>query len=251
MPIQLTCPGCAAPLTVADEHTGKKVRCKKCRHIFNTPALSQSDDSAPAAPGEAVGSARQAAARRQPEGAAERPGRRKKKQQNAADPTRRRLIIGMAVGGGVLALLLIGVTVTAAVLLSGKTDPRTMVTGKWKGVVNIPEPPPVAMDDPSVNAKSLLGALARKHVQDLEAVKVNFKPDGTAFYAGDLSCLGISKGGDGRWEVVRHEGDVVFVRLSPPEETFEARLAFSGSESFVLTRLDKDDMPPVLFTFQK
>jgi hypothetical protein len=97
----------------------------------------------------------------------------------------------------------------------------------------------------------MLGAFAERQMKEMQTAKIQFKPDGTAFYSGDVSILGAEKGGDGKWEILRQEGDNLFVRLTMPQDTFEARLAFSGNECFMFTRPDARDQPPVLFSFTK
>jgi hypothetical protein len=260
MPIQLTCPGCAAEHTLADELAGKKGRCKKCGQTFRIGSVGQTEGIAPPPVREPAGIATQPITQPAPPPLAdndgERPSRRKKKRRSAEGPSRR-LIIGMAVGGGILALLLIGIAVTAIVIFSGSSDPRSRLIGKWKGVVDVQEAVQGAMDNATKGsnlnpiAKGILGAMAQKAAEAIASVDVDFKQSGTAYFTGNTSCLGISSARDGPWEVVRQDEDILFVRMGPPDDTFEARLAFSGANAFILTRPDKQEMPPVVFTRQK
>jgi hypothetical protein len=117
--------------------------------------------------------------------------------------------------------------------------------------MNAQGPKAISMDDPNFNMKSMVQSFAQKQFDDMMAVKVDFKRDGTAFFKGETSSLGFSKGGDGRWEVVRHDGDILFVRMSQGDEAVEARLEFSGTEAFILKRTDMRNMSPLLFTAEK
>jgi hypothetical protein len=256
MPIQLTCPGCAAEHTLADELAGKKGRCMKCGQTFRIGSVGQAEGTAPPPVREPAGIATQPAPPPLAADEGGRPGRRKKKRRSAEGPSRR-LIIGLAVGGGFLALLLIGIAVTAIVIFGGSSDPRSRLIGKWKGVVDVQETVQGAMDSATKGsnlnpiAKGILGAMAQRAAEAIASVDVDFKQSGTAYFTGNTSCLGISSARDGPWEIVRQDEDILFVRMGPPDDAFEARLAFSGSGAFILTRPDKQEMPPVIFTRQK
>ncbi|MCF7957256.1 MAG: hypothetical protein K9M57_02275 [Phycisphaerae bacterium] len=43
--IEFKCDKCNHPYKVSDEHAGKKIRCKKCGHRAQVPAVPSSSDS--------------------------------------------------------------------------------------------------------------------------------------------------------------------------------------------------------------
>jgi phage FluMu protein Com len=47
MPIELTCPGCAKTLRLAEEHAGKTGKCPSCEMLFQIPTPSAPPPSAP------------------------------------------------------------------------------------------------------------------------------------------------------------------------------------------------------------
>jgi predicted Zn finger-like uncharacterized protein len=93
MPITIDCPNCEKTLRINNSAAGKKVKCPKCQELFRVPAEPVEEEEA----------AEERPARREktkPSG--NRKGKSKKKAGNKS------LVLGLAIGGGVLVLLLIG-----------------------------------------------------------------------------------------------------------------------------------------------
>ncbi len=54
MPIQFQCPSCGNTISVADQHAGKRGRCKHCGHDITIPGAAAAQPAAVAAPHPAV-----------------------------------------------------------------------------------------------------------------------------------------------------------------------------------------------------
>jgi predicted Zn finger-like uncharacterized protein len=243
MPIHMTCPACGAAYTLGDDLAGKKGRCKKCGETFRVriPEGGQ-------APGPGGAVANSAAPPESPGVGPEEPRRRKKKRR-VAEGGSNRLVVGLVLGSCALAFVIIGVAVTLILLLRGGSDPKSTLVGKWKGAVQVQEAVEGATKGSNLPpiASGILGALAQKATDAIAAVEVDFKKSGNAFFTGNTACLGFESAADGPWEVVRRDEDIVIVRMGPADQTFEARLAFKDRDTFILTRPDKKEMPPVVF----
>jgi hypothetical protein len=257
MPLQTCCPSCGASYTLADDLLGKKARCKECRAYFViaghvVPAEGRGevevleDDAAvqagpsappsPPAPEDPVVRAEVAV-----------PDVRKKRRRKPAvdHALRRRIILAATVAGVALVAFVLGLALLIAWSRRGPD-----VVGRWKGAPAVRDQVEGGVKDARMHpvAEHFIGAIAQMAANEMLAVQVQFKKDGAVFYSGNTGCLGIANEADGRWEEVRRQGDVVFVRMGPRNAPYEARLVFEDRDTFSLTRTDSKDAPVVLFT---
>jgi predicted Zn finger-like uncharacterized protein len=157
MPIQTTCPHCGTGYRLADQIRGKRVRCKRCNHLFlvEDTSAAESEDlpeavavgeepdpreqiqpglRRPAPPPGAAGDEPPRRPRQRRDQGNEAPGRRPRRQRSPV------LIIALVSGGIVLALLLaVG---AGAVLWSGWL--RDLGSGLDAGFGPWPDVPPLA-----------------------------------------------------------------------------------------------------------
>jgi hypothetical protein len=143
MPTLLSCPECDATLKLAaPPPEGKKVKCPKCEAVF----VPETAEARRVSAGRPVAPARP---RSRPandddeDRDDDRPRRPRRKQQGGSG-----LLIGLLVGGGVLAVLMVG-CVGVAALLYGRAravpQPQPVVQ------VNNPQPPPAFNPNPNPN----------------------------------------------------------------------------------------------------
>jgi hypothetical protein len=176
------------------------------------------------------------------------PLRRKKKRSKPAAGLPLRLWIVL---GSVAAFLLLvgGSVVLGVLLLAGHRSPPNLV-GTWKGSVQVRDDVSKAVQGqnapPAVG--NILGGFAQLAADEMLAVTIDFKKGGTAFYTGNTDGLGLASAGDGPWEILEADRDVLVVRMGLANAPFEARLAFRDRDSFSFTRLDKPDQAPIMFT---
>ena len=242
MPVHMTCDGCGTDYSFSEQLIGRTARCRKCDHpltVGSPLASADPDEDADTSypdPDDLV--ARDSG----------RLGRSKKKtgRRRGSDPA---AAFGwkLAVGVGVLLVLLLGGGVALVVALAGGDDGPNLV-GKWKGATDVREAVrEAAKDKMHPVAGKFAEAMAQHAADELLVVTLDFRKSGTVFFSGNTSTIGVSSESDSPWEVLYRDGDAVAVRMGPRGEEFDARLAFRDKDTFILTRLDQKDQPPVVF----
>jgi hypothetical protein len=227
MPIHMTCPDCGTAYAFSEQLAGRTARCQRCDHPLTVGSPPPADE---------------------PDVDFE-PRRRRKKKARRRDQDPAALAWKLAIGAGVLLVLVVGGAIALAFVLVGGTDKGPRLVGKWRGAAeDRPAVGEAVKDKVHPVAQGLLEALAQRAADELLEVRVEFKKGGTAFFSGNTASIGVPPDSDGPWEVVARDGDVLTVRLAPSGATFEARLAFRDPDTFTLTRLDQKDKQPLVFT---
>jgi hypothetical protein len=239
----MTCSGCGTDYSFSEQLIGRTARCRKCDHpltVGSPPASPDPDQDADTFSPEPDDLAGRDSGR---------PGRSKKKagRRRGSDPA---AAFGwkLAAGVGVLLVLLLGGGVALVVALVGGGDDGPNLVGKWKGATEVRQAVREATKDKMHPvAGKFAEALAQHAADELLAVTLDFKKSGTVFFSGNTSTIGVSSESDSPWDILYSEGDVVAVRMGPRGEEFDARLAFRDKDTFILTRPDQKDQPPVVF----
>jgi hypothetical protein len=158
----------------------------------------------------------------------------------------------LAVGAGVLLVLLVGGGLALLFLLPPRADPGPQLIGRWKGAPDVREDARKVLKDATQDklppaAGDIAGGLLQMISREVAAVTIDFKKSGTAFFSGNTVHIGVPADSDGPWEIVQRDGDVLIVRMGPAGSSIEARLAFRDKDTFVLTRPNVKDQSPVVF----
>ncbi len=224
MPVHVTCPGCETAYAFSEQLAGRTALCPRCSHPL-TVGHSPPEEEAPNV---------------------EKP-RRPRKKKRPADPTA--LGWKLALGVGLVLVLLAGGALAAVFLLGKGTDKGPRLVGKWQGSVESrPEDADVPRQRREANAGDIALGLLQRLADDFQPAEIDFRKDGKASFSGSTAIIDVPAGSEGPWEVVRREGDVLTVRMGAGGAAFEARLAFRDRDTFVLTRPDRKGQSPVVFT---
>jgi hypothetical protein len=183
------------------------------------------------------------------------PGQRrpvkKKRRRQELDP-KAALAWKLAIGAGVVLLLVVAGILTVLFLLpvgEAESDKGITLIGKWKGTADIgPGIGEVAKNKLPPVIEGIAQAALQKLANESMAVNINFKKNGKVFFSGNTQRIGVPADSDGAWDILQQDDDILTVRMGPAGGSFEARLAFRDKHTFVLTRPDRKDQAPVVFT---
>jgi hypothetical protein len=225
MPVHVICPGCETPYAFSEQLVGRTARCPRCSHSLTVSDPLPLEET--------------------PEDA-ERP-RRVRKKKRPADPAA--LGWKLAVGMGLVLLLLVGGALAAVFHFGRGSDKGPRLVGKWQGSVESRrKDPEVPQEKREPNAGDIALGLLQRLGEEAQTAEVEFRKSGKASFSGNTAIIDVPAGSDGSWEVLRREGDVLTVRMAAGGAAFEARLSFRDRDTFVWTRADCQDQRPVVFT---
>jgi hypothetical protein len=223
----MTCPGCGTAYAFSEQLIGRSARCRQCNQSLTVAAVPAGEPELPRRP--------------------RKKGRRR--ERDAAN-----LGWKLAIGAGVLLTLLVIGGLTALFMFSkGGGDRGPRLVGKWKGSRDIRQDVragvrEVTQDKAPAAAQDIAGGLLQRVFDEAAGVTIDFKKSGRAFFSGNTAAIGLPPDSEGPYEILQRDEDMLLVRLGPDGAAFEARLSFRDRDTFVLTRPDRKDQAPIVFS---